>query len=255
MEAEHCMPRVALLTGACGGIGRVIAHGLALDGLRIAVCDLTEDWAFARSLPGGSHAAFAVDVADEESVKNLFKRVEDHLGPISVLVAAAGILLLRPDGSRTPIAETTLDEWDRTQAVNTRGTFLCFREYARRLSDTAKIKRVVSMSSVAAQLGGYRSSASYIASKAAVMGLTKAFAREMADKQVTVNCVAPGLIDAPMLRLSLKSGDEAQASAAIPLGRIGKPEDVASAVRYLVSPEASYLTGITIDVNGGYHMH
>ena len=114
--------------------------------------------------------------------------------------------------------------------------------------------RVVTISSVAAQLGGYRSSASYIASKSAIIGLTKALARELAPHRVTVNSVAPGLIDAPMLRLSLDPADDAKASAQIPLGRLGTPQDVAGAVSFLVSKDASYITGSVIDVNGGYRM-
>jgi 3-oxoacyl-[acyl-carrier protein] reductase len=173
---------------------------------------------------------------------------------VSVLVTAAGILLLRPDGSRKPIAETPLEDWEHTQAVNSRGVFLCCREYAREVPDAATHPRIVTISSVAAQLGGFRSSAAYIASKAAVLGFTKALARELAEKQVSVNSVAPGIIDAPMLRLSLDPANDDPVAASIPLGRIGQPEDVAQAVRFLVSPGAGYLTGTVIDVNGGYRM-
>lgn len=248
--------RIALVTGGCGGIGRAIVRGLAEDGFRIAISDLNPDraQALAEEIPGDGHLPLGADVSDEPSVRQLFADVNEKLGPVTVMVTAAGVLLLRPDGSRAPIAETPLDEWEKTQAVNSRGTFLCFREYVRQLPERVENGRVVSLSSVAAQLGGYRSSAAYIASKSAVMGLTKAFAREVADRGVTVNSVAPGLIEAPMLRLSLKPGDEGKAAATIPLQRIGTPEDVAGAVRYLVSPAASYLTGVTIDVNGGYRM-
>ena len=171
-----------------------------------------------------------------------------------MLVTAAGILLLRPDGSRNPIAETSLEEWQQTLDINARGTFLFCRAYARRVTVPREGGRVVTVGSVAAQLGGYRSSSSYIASKAAVLGFTKGLARELAPFGVTANSVAPGLIDAPMLRLSLDPADDAKAAAGIPLGRIGTPEDVAGAVSYLVSPDASYVTGNTIDVNGGYRM-
>ncbi len=184
----------------------------------------------------------------------MFASVESTLGAVSVLVAAAGILMLRPDGSRNLIAETGLEEWEKTQTVNATGCFLCCRAFARRADKAGPHGRVVTLSSVAAQLGGYRSSASYIASKSAVLGLTKALARELAPHRVTVNSVAPGLIIAPMLRLSLDPKDDEKAAAQIPLGRLGTPEDVAAAVGYLVSEEASYITGVTIDVNGGYRM-
>jgi 3-oxoacyl-[acyl-carrier protein] reductase len=233
--------RIALVTGGARGIGQAVAAALAEDGLTVATADL-------------DGAGFAADVSDEASVRTLFDTVESSLGPVSVLVTCAGILLLREGGARPLVAETTLDEWERTFAVNARGTFLCCREYARRLRPDTAGGRVVTISSVAAQLGGYRSSSAYIASKSAVLGLTKALGRELAERGVTVNSVAPGLIDAPMLRLSLDPADDARAAGTIPLGRIGTPGDVAAAVRFLVSPAAGYLTGVTLDVNGGYRM-
>ncbi len=248
--------RIALVTGGTGGIGAAVCRTLAEDGLTVVVTDrdLAAAQALAAHLPGSGHVGLSVDVSDEREVERLYDRIESSLGPVSVLVTCAGVLLLRQDGSRNEVIETSLDEWEVTQAVNARGTFLCCREYARRLGDAPADARVVTLSSVAAQLGGYRSSSSYIASKSAVLGLTKALARELAPKRVTVNSVAPGLIDAPMLRLSLDPADDQKAASAIPLGRLGTPDDVAAAVRFLVSPAASYITGVTIDVNGGYRM-
>jgi NAD(P)-dependent dehydrogenase (short-subunit alcohol dehydrogenase family) len=248
--------RAALVTGGGGGIGAAICQALAADGLRLAVLDRSRDLVedVIAGLPGAGHVALAVDVSDEARVTRAFDEAQAALGEIAVLVTAAGILMLRPDGSRNLVAETDLAEWQNTQDVNATGTFLCCREYTRRLPETLAGGRIVTLSSVAAQLGGYRSSASYIASKSAVLGLTKAMARELAAHTVTVNSVAPGLIDAPMLRLSLDPSDDAKASAQIPLGRLGTPQDVAAAVRFLVSPGASYITGVTIDVNGGYRM-
>jgi NAD(P)-dependent dehydrogenase (short-subunit alcohol dehydrogenase family) len=247
--------RAALVTGGGGGIGAAICQALADDGLRLAVLDRSDSIdGLVDRLPGSGHIALAVDVSDEVRVKRAFDEAQAALGEIAVLVTAAGVLMLRPDGSRNLVAETDLAEWQKTQDVNATGAFLCCREYARRLPDTLAGGRIVTLSSVAAQLGGYRSSASYIASKSAVLGLTKVMARELAARAVTVNSVAPGLIDAPMLRLSLDPSDDAKASAQIPLGRLGTPEDVAAAVRFLVSPGASYITGVTIDVNGGYRM-
>jgi 3-oxoacyl-[acyl-carrier protein] reductase len=194
------------------------------------------------------------DVAQEDVAEQVFVQIEKTLGRVSVLITGAGVLILKPDGSRRLVSETSGEEWRRTQDINASGTFYFCRAYAKRAASIGAGGRVVTLSSVAAQLGGYRSSSSYIASKAAVIGLTKALARELAQYGVTVNSVAPGLIDAPMLRLSLNPEDDAKASAAVPLGRIGTPEDVAGAVAYLVSPDASYVTGVTIDVNGGYRM-
>ncbi|MCU0818985.1 MAG: SDR family oxidoreductase [Beijerinckiaceae bacterium] len=249
-------PRVGLITGGCGGIGAALCRRLAADGLTLAVIDrdTASAEALAGSLPGSGHIGLGADVADEAAVETTFQAAEARLGPVDVLVTAAGVLMLRPDGSRNPIAETPLVEWQRTMDINAQGTFLFARAYASRITAPRPGGRVVTISSVAAQLGGYRSSSAYIASKAAVIGLTKGLARELAPFGVTANSVAPGLIDAPMLRLSLDPAQDAQAAANIPLGRIGTPEDVAGAVSYLVSDDASYVTGNTIDVNGGYRM-
>jgi NAD(P)-dependent dehydrogenase (short-subunit alcohol dehydrogenase family) len=248
--------RVAIVTGGTGGIGQALCEAMARDGLTVVVADLDGKAAqeLAARLPGKGHVGLACDVTSEASVESLFDQVAASCGPVSVLVSAAGILLLRPDGSRNLIAETSIEEWEKTQTVNATGSFLCCRAFARRASEAGAHGRVVTISSVAAQLGGYRSSASYIASKSSVLGLTKALARELAPLGVTVNSVAPGLIIAPMLRLSLDPNDDGKAATNIPLGRLGTPEDVAGAVSYLVSPQASYITGVTIDVNGGYRM-
>jgi NAD(P)-dependent dehydrogenase (short-subunit alcohol dehydrogenase family) len=140
--------------------------------------------------------------------------------------------------------------------VNATGTFLCARAFLRRRQERPVAEgRVVTVSSVAAQLGGYNASAAYIAAKAAVLGLTKAIAREGAALGITANAVAPGLIDTDMMRLAAGGAGPTPASAAnVPLGRLGQPRDVAEAVAFLASPASAYLTGTTLDVNGGYRM-
>lgn len=243
-----------LVTGACGGIGQAVARRLALDGFRVLATDLDAGRAadFAADLPGRGHRGLPCDVSREADVEALFAAA----GPVEGAVLAAGVLRLGPDGARAPLAETTLADFDEHMAVNARGTFLCLRGYLRQWAPARRPARgrVVTFASVAAQLGGYRSSASYIASKGAILALTKAAAREAAPLGITVNAVAPGLIDAPMLRLSLPPGQEAAAAAAIPLNRIGTPEDVAGAVAFLMSDDAGYMTGGVLDVNGGYRM-
>lgn len=251
------MARTALVTGGARGIGASVCQALAADGILVAVADLDAGGAetAAASLAGAGHAALAMDVADEAAVAAGFEAAERALGGgIDIVVACAGVLLFGPDGQRPLIADIGLDHWQRTMTVNATGCFLTCREYVRRAPAVNPRGRIVTVSSVAAQLGGYRSSAAYIASKSAVLGLTKALARELAPRGITANAVAPGLIDAPMLRLSLDPADDAKAAAAVPLNRLGLPEDVAEAVRYLASPGAAYLTGVTIDVNGGYRM-
>lgn len=257
--AASAADRVAIVTGAAGGIGIAVARRLAADGLRLVVSDVSLDLAqkVLADLPGSGHVAVACDVAQEASVDALFSSAVRMMGaPVEVLVQAAGILRLRADGSRPPIVETTLADFEEHHAVNSRGTFLCIRSYLRQWRGVARPQagRVVTFSSVAAQLGGYRSSSAYIASKGAILALTKAAAREAAPWGITVNSVAPGLIDAPMLRMSLAPEADAQASANIPLNRIGLPSDVAGAVSFLVSADAAYMTGGVLDVNGGYRM-
>lgn len=256
MAAEASENRLVVVTGGGRGIGEAVCRQLASAGLRVVVADIDGDNArrVAASL-GPGHLGKTLDVADEESVVALFDEVEASQGPVAALVCVAGVLIL-PNGERPLIKDMTLDNWERSFAVNTRGAFLCSREYLRRReANPVPQGRVVFFGSVAAQLGGYRSSAAYIGAKAAVLGYAKAFAREAAHLGITANAIAPGLIDTDMLRSTVSSsGALAAASQNIPLGRIGTVDDVASAVSYLISPAAAYITGNVIDVNGGYRM-
>lgn len=256
MAAAASDERLVVVTGGGRGIGEAVCRHLAGAGLRVVVADIDGGNAqrVAASL-GPAHAGKTVDVADEASVVALFDEVEAGHGPVAALVCVAGVLIL-PNGERPLIKDMTLDNWERSFAVNTRGAFLCSREYLRRREARPVAQgRVVFFGSVAAQLGGYRSSAAYIGAKAAVLGYAKAFAREAAHLGITANAIAPGLIDTDMLRSTVNSsGALAAASQSIPLGRIGTVDDVAAAVGYLVSPAAAYITGNVIDVNGGYRM-
>lgn len=248
--------RVALVTGAAGGIGARVAARLARDGLTVALADIDHAGVIANAAQlGKPHSAFHLDVAQESSVRGCFDAVEAELGPVAVLVNVAGLLIM-PGGERPLIKDLTLDIWEQSMAVNARGSFMCARDYLQR-RELAPLAggRVIFFGSVAAQLGGYRSSAAYIAAKAAVMGFAKAFARESAHLGITANTIAPGLIDTNMLRSTVSSSGALEAAASnIPLGRIGTVDDVADAVGYLVSRSADYLTGTVIDVNGGYRM-
>lgn len=248
--------RLALVTGGGRGIGEAIARQLAAQGMEVVIADIDERGAqrVAEGL-GAPHSARAVDVANEDAVERLFDELETNLGPVAVLVCVAGLLIL-PNGERPLIKDMSLDTWERSFAVNARGAFLCSRAYLRRRESlNVEHGRVVFFGSVAAQLGGYRSSAAYIGAKSAVHGYAKAFAREAAHLGITSNVIAPGLIDTEMLRSTVTSSGALEAvTQNIPLGRVGTVDDVASAVSYLVSPAASYITGNVIDVNGGYRM-
>ncbi|MBN8942301.1 MAG: SDR family oxidoreductase [Rhizobiales bacterium] len=251
------MKRVALVTGGGRGIGREICRALAAAGHTVAAADIDEASArdTAASLSGEGHLGLHVDVAGEASVEAMFERVEKALGPVAVLVCNAGRLLLH-DGRRPLVTETSLDNWQDTFAVNTVGPFLGARAYLRRRREIpVEHGRIITFSSVAAQIGGYNASAAYIAAKAAVIGLTKAVAREAAPFGITANVIAPGLIDTDMMKLAAGgAGVTAATTANVPLGRLGLPADVASAVAFLASPASAYITGTTIDVNGGYRM-
>ena len=259
--------RIALVTGGAGGLGKAICHALAQDGLRVAVCDL--DAAAVRSvageLAGAGHVGIVLDVADEASVIDAFAAAERAIGSVSVLISCAGIQRKRNTAgfgapakgrqvSPLPTGETDLANWDRTLAVNATGCFLTAREYVRRLPDECRDGRIVTFSSVAAHYGSIMSGIDYVASKAAIIGMTKTLAVELAPRQVTVNCIAPGLIDTPLFRKSVPPEADAEVSKAVPLGFVGVPDDVAGAVRFLVSGAARYITGMTLDVNGGLRM-
>ncbi|CAM2187581.1 3-oxoacyl-(acyl-carrier protein) reductase [Paraburkholderia sacchari] len=254
------MQGLALVTGGGRGIGLGIARRLAADGWRVAIGDLTAEQARAglSELPGDGHSAWQVDVSREDSVEQLFEQIEAEHGPITALVCNAGVLLM-VNNERPSLIDLTVEDWNRTHAVNSFGTFLCCREYARRRHKVPVANgRVVTTSSVAAELGGIRSSSSYISSKSAVIGFTKAVARELAPLGITVNCVAPGIIDAPMLYATAtdqaRATDFEKLAQNIPLRRLGMPDDLAGTVAFLISADAAYITGATIDVNGGYRM-
>lgn len=252
--------RIALITGAAGGLGLATARQLAQDGLTIAVADLHAEaaQAAAAKLPGSGHIGLACNVTDEGSVRAAFDAVEQRLGRVGVLACFAGVLSMQPAPGRLPTVDITLAEWDGVMQVNARGTFLCVREMLQRCAgrDTEH-GRIVTVASLAGQMGGMQSGAAYSASKGAVLALSKVAAREAAALGITVNTVAPGPIDTPMLHQTVPSGSGGQkymGTAQVPLGRIGLPEEIAAAVSYLVSPGAGFVTGATIDVNGGMLM-
>ncbi len=247
--------RVALVTGAAAGIGAACARGLAADGFRGALADI--DRAGLDLLAGDIGApacAVGMDISDESAVRAGFDAAEVWGGPVSVLVCCAGIM----SGDRTeptPLDRMALADWQGTFAVNADGTFLCMREMlGRRRASPIENGRIITLSSAAAQLGGYRGDAAYVASKAAIIGLTKIAARQAAEFGITVNCVAPGPVETPMFDRMMPPEAVPGLTEHIPLGRIGAVADVASAVRFLAGAQAGWITGATLDVNGGYRM-
>ncbi|MEU4654892.1 SDR family NAD(P)-dependent oxidoreductase [Streptomyces sp. NPDC023723] len=242
--------RVAVVTGGGAGIGRAIAERLADDGFKVAVIDIdaaaTDDTASSIGKAGGTARAYRADVSDRGQVDSALAAIRTDLGPVAVVVANAAI------ARQQPFLDMTAEQWDRTLAINLTGTFNVVQSA---LSDLvgAGWGRVVLISSSSAQRGAPRM-AHYAASKGGQMGLAKALAVEFAKAGVTVNTVAPSSIDTPSVRKKRETGaipSAEEMAKFIPVGRTGTGEDIAAAVSYLVSDEASYVTGQTVSVNGG----
>lgn len=248
--------RVALVTGGASGLGLATAQRFAADGMAVVVADLEASRALetAATLPGPGHWGLRMDVADEQSVHQAFEQAEARCGAIGVLACFAGISSKDSTRKSVALVDIELDEWEAIMAVNARGTFLCVREMMRRrAAKPVDQGRIIVVSSVAGQFGAIRSGPAYSASKGAVLAMMKVAAREAAPLGMTVNALAPGSIATPMLTQIL--GDEtAPVAAAVPLKRIGTPDDVAAAASFLASSGAAYVTGATIDVNGGIQM-
>ncbi|WP_373486804.1 3-oxoacyl-[acyl-carrier-protein] reductase [Blastomonas sp.] len=236
----------ALVTGASGGIGSAIAHGLAGHGARLALSGSNEAKLadFAATI-GGDHVALACDLSDPAAVDALVPRAVEALGTLDILVNNAGI-------TRDNLAMRMKDdEWSDVIRVNLEAAFRLCRAAARPMMK-ARFGRMISITSVVGATGN-PGQANYAASKAGLVGMSKALAAELASRNITVNCVAPGFIASAMT----EGLPEAQTSALlgrIPAGKLGKGDDVAAAVVYLASREAGYVTGQTLHVNGGMAM-
>lgn len=253
--------RIAFVTGGAGGLGLATAKRFAEDGMTVVIADLDAGAAerVAKGLEGSGHLGIALDVADENAVIAAFERVEKDLGPIAVLAHFAGMLGSGGTATGITLIDAGVDDWDRVMRVNARGTFLVVREMARRRrAKPVEHGRIITVSSLAGQTGGLQSGAAYSASKAAVLGLTRTAARDLGNLGITVNAIAPGPIDTPMLAQATgqtNSGTKYTKLDAVPLGRVGEPVEIAAAASFLASVEAGFVTGATIDVNGGLFMH
>jgi 3-oxoacyl-[acyl-carrier protein] reductase len=249
--------KVAAITGGAGGMGLAAAQRLAADGVTVVVLDLNAEASekAAAALTGSGHRGIVLNVSRESDVAAAFEQIETEVGPVSILANFAGIFPWPKSGIRPQIVETSAEEWERTFSVNALGTFLTIREMLRwRGKKPVGHGRIVNISSSAAQIGGYNGSAAYVSSKGAILSLTKLAAREAAPLGITVNAIAPGTIDTPLLRTIMPTKKDAAYVEKIPMARIGRPDDVVAALAYLVSVEASYVTGACLDVNGGMRM-
>ncbi len=236
----------ALVTGASGGIGSAIAQALAAQGARLAVSGSNADKleAFRATLPG-DHVALPCNLSDGAAVDALVPQAVAALGKLDILVNNAGVtrdnLLMRMKD----------DEWDQVIRVNLEAAFRLCRAAAKPMMK-ARFGRIVSITSVVGATGN-PGQANYAASKAGLVGMSKAMAQELASRGITVNCVAPGFIASAMTD-GLPDAQKAALTTRIPAGKLGEGADVAAAVVYLASREAGYVTGQTVHVNGGMAM-
>jgi 3-oxoacyl-[acyl-carrier protein] reductase len=235
----------ALVTGGASGIGRAIALALAAEGARVAVADrvpLAQTAAAIVGIDGERAVALRADVADEAQVLALLEAVLARLGGLDILVNNAGILIEKP------LLETTAADFDRLIGVNLRGAFLVGRE-ALRVMARQRAGRVINLASELAYLGRANCSL-YCASKGGILSLTRAWAREFAP-DILVNAIAPGPTDTAMLGPGSTAPETLAKEAEIPLGRIGRPEEIAAAAVFLAGPGASFMTGQCVSPNGG----
>ena len=240
--------KVALITGAGSGIGEGCALVFAQEGADIAVNDIdmaaAEKTAAAVKKMGRRAITLKADVAEAAEVEAMVKRTIDELGGVHILVNSAGLPL---GGS---IIDEELENWDRLVNIILRGTYLCAR-FAGRWMVANRTGKVVNISSIQAMLGSSNMN-SYVASKAAVIALTRAMAAEWAQYGINVNCIAPGIIDTPMTQRTIaRFMTPERLKDHVPLNRMGKPEDIAKTALFLVSEDASFITGTTIPVDGG----
>ncbi len=241
--------RVALVTGASRGIGRACALALSDAGVRVAVAarNVEQLESLVSEIHAKGHDAFAVpvDLGDAGSIKDAIARIAKEFGPVAILVNNAGIV---KDGLAMRMKK---DDWDSVIATNLTGAFLAIQQVLPAMM-RERWGRIINISSVVGEMGN-AGQANFSASKAGLIGLTKSIAQEMGSRNITVNAVAPGYVETGMTAgLAQELRDKMLAN--IPLKRIGRPEDVAAAVRFLASEEAGYITGHVLDVNGGLYM-
>ncbi len=243
--------KVVLVTGSSRGMGATIVEGFAKAGATVFVQffadangqnqkDAESVAATCRGFGSTAHVVEG-DVRKFESVQAMFAKVKELGGRLDILVNNAGILRDRT------IKKMSLDEWHSVMETNLNGVFYCSKLAAEMLADGG---RIVNVSSIAA-IVGFPGQANYAAAKAGVLGMTRVLAKELARRQITVNAVAPGVIQTPMLG-DIRPEMMAEYEKQIPVGRVGKPEDVANAVLFLASDESGYITGQTLPVTGGW---
>lgn len=246
--------RVAIVTGAGRGIGRSISLRLAAEGMRLALADVNADdigeLADEIRAAGGQAMSVVTDVGDEAQVNACVKAVLDEFGQLDFLVNNAGVSYKKPNGMKATVTEISLAEWESVMRINVTGVFLMSRAAVQHMLERGS-GAIVNISSSAALDGGMLAASHYSCSKGAVAAFTRTLAKELAGQGIRVNAVAPGRVETPMAKLSSSERNQA-ALARIPMGRFAQPDEIADAVAYLLSDQSSYVTGINLNVSGGY---
>lgn len=232
-----------IVTGAAGGIGKAIAAAFVNSGAVVALTDIDTAALDAARIATGAALAVPGDIADETAIAQIFATVISTLGGLDGLVNNAA-LPEQPGGT----ARQTLSAWRKVIDVNLQGTFLASREAARHMRAGSAIVNIASIAGLCA----FPASHSYSVSKAGVVMLTKTLALDLARIGIRVNAVAPGVIEAPMARAILEGGGRKRILQRIPMGRLGREDDIAQATRFLMSADAAYITGVTLPVDGGW---
>lgn len=249
--ARELEGKVAVVTGASRGIGRAVAVALGAQGAKVVVNYLANEAAAvdvvaAVAVAGGTAVAKRFDVADSAAVDAAFKEIAAD-GGIHILVNNAGIAV----NALTLGAKDA--DWRRSVDTNLGGTFNCTRAALRSLMRAKEAGRIINITSIVGEMGS-AGQGPYAAAKAGIIGLTKTWAREYASRGITCNAISPGYIDTDMTAADLPADRRDELMKVIPLGRVGKPEDIAAAVMYLAGPGAAYVTGQVLRVNGGLLM-
>lgn len=238
--------QIALVTGASRGIGRAIAESLARSGAKVACvarsAEKLQETVSTITAAGGVAEAFECNVADPASVEKIVSAVVEKFGKLQILVNNAGVT------RDTLLARMSDEQWDEVLNTNLRGAFLFTRAVTRPMMQ-GRYGRIINISSVSGLVGN-AGQANYSASKAGLIGFTRSVARELASRNVTANCVCPGFIETDMTA-ALGEAVQEEVKKRIPVKRLGTPQDVAAAVLYLASSEASYITGQVLTVDGG----
>jgi 3-oxoacyl-[acyl-carrier protein] reductase len=252
--------QAVVITGGAGDLARAIARILLRHGARVALLDRNGEGlaaaraelaqargAGSRSERNGGTVVVAADLSREDEAERALSEAEAAMGAWTGLVNAVGVF------QAVPLVELTVEDWDRLLAVNLRSTFICSREAVRRWS-ARRSGDIVSIASLAGQVGGIVAGANYAASKAGVISLTRSLAKQTAGLGIRVNCINPGVIYSRMTREDWPPGRLEGMVEQVPLRRLGTPDDVAGAVLFLLSDYSSYIHGAQIDVNGGLHV-